>query len=244
MQSGYGQIAAESREVGVRGTRGAGALVPGRRQSGRRGGTANASRGRGVEPPKRRRVSKSMPRRPSYSCRQFRRQHVEFVDGLLCNEAHRACTEHVSACPACAHHDVQVRRSLLALQALPSIEPSADFRQRLRARLAQEAQHPAPAPVRPGIRWGVAGVVVAASFALLAATAPRTPMSVPVRLNPVVARAPEPTALRLRAPATAVNQTVSTARFAAVRGPSNELPLPFEARHPAVRLQLANYLRQ
>ena len=44
--------------------------------------------------------------------------------------------EHLFACPACATRDVWVRRSLLALQVLPSIEPSADFRDRLYKRLA------------------------------------------------------------------------------------------------------------
>ena len=86
-----------------------------------------------------------MPCRPSYSCRQFRRRHVEFVDGLLPGEAQDVCEAHVRECPVCAEHDVQVRRSLLALQVLPTIMPSADFRDRLRARLAGEAPTVVPA---------------------------------------------------------------------------------------------------
>ena len=77
-----------------------------------------------------------MPCRSSCSCRQFRRQHAEFVDGFLAEETVRAMQEHVSGCPSCATRDVWMRRSLLALQALPSIEPSAGFRERLFERLA------------------------------------------------------------------------------------------------------------
>jgi len=77
-----------------------------------------------------------MPCRSSCSCRQFRRQHAEFVDGFLAEETARAMQGHVNNCPSCATRDVWMRRSLLALQALPRIEPSADFRQRLFERLA------------------------------------------------------------------------------------------------------------
>jgi hypothetical protein len=44
--------------------------------------------------------------------------------------------EHLYECPACATRDVWVRRSLLALQSLQSIEPSAGFHERLYERLA------------------------------------------------------------------------------------------------------------
>lgn len=43
--------------------------------------------------------------------------------------------EHLYECQACATRDVWVRRSLLALQVLPSIEPSAGFHKRLYERL-------------------------------------------------------------------------------------------------------------
>jgi len=43
--------------------------------------------------------------------------------------------EHLYECKACATRDVWVRRSLLALQVLPSIELSAGFRERLYERL-------------------------------------------------------------------------------------------------------------
>jgi anti-sigma factor RsiW len=82
-----------------------------------------------------------MPRRPSYSCRQFRLQHVEYVDGLLPGDARNACDAHLMACPVCRRQDVQIRRSLMALQALPIIVPSPGFQARLRERIAHETLH-------------------------------------------------------------------------------------------------------
>ena len=46
---------------------------------------------------------------------------------------------HLDNCPRCATRDVWMRRSLLALQVLPRIEPSAGFRERLYERLAVPA---------------------------------------------------------------------------------------------------------
>lgn len=114
----------------------------------------------------------TMPCRLSFSCRQFRRQHAEYMDGYLSDEAQSACRAHRDSCPACERHDVQIRRSLIALQALPVIEPSAGFRDRLRVRLAQAALQEAPVHSRR-IRWGVATAVIAASAALLLASSSR-----------------------------------------------------------------------
>ena len=110
-----------------------------------------------------------MPLRLSHSCRQFRRQHVEYVDGFLVADAIRECETHLDECDDCRRHDLRVRRSLLALQALREIEPSADFHRRLCDRLARETTHYAPAaPHR--MRWGIASAMIAASAALLITT--------------------------------------------------------------------------
>lgn len=50
--------------------------------------------------------------------------------------------EHLYDCPACATRDVWVRRSLMALQVLPSIEPSAGFHLRLYERLGEQLAPP------------------------------------------------------------------------------------------------------
>ena len=83
-----------------------------------------------------------MPCRPSCNCREFRRQHAEFTDGFLSMETSLAMQDHLYECPACATRDVWVRRSLLALQALPSIEPTAGFHDRLYERLAMSPAMP------------------------------------------------------------------------------------------------------
>jgi len=70
-------------------------------------------------------------------CREFRNKHVGFVDDLLPAVEMHAMRQHVVACPRCARQDTAIRRSLLLVRNLPSIEPSPDFRRRLNARLAE-----------------------------------------------------------------------------------------------------------
>lgn len=127
-----------------------------------------------------------MPRRLSSSCRQFRRQHAEFVDGYLSDEVQRAGRVHLDECPVCARHDVQIRRSLMALQALPMIEPSAGFHDRLYEKLARAELHYSPVPSRR-VRWGMATAIVAASVALLFAASSRSGQAESSRAAPVMA---------------------------------------------------------
>jgi hypothetical protein len=136
-----------------------------------------------------------MPRRLSSSCRQFRRQHAEFVDGYLSDEAQRAGRAHLDECPVCARHDVHIRRSLMALQALPMIEPSAGFHDRLYERLEREELHYSPAPSRH-VRWGMATAIVAASVALLFAASSRARQVEASRPAPVMAYMPATSALQ------------------------------------------------
>ena len=70
-------------------------------------------------------------------CREFRNKHVAFVDDLLPAVDMDAMRVHVTACPRCAKQDTAIRRSLLLVRNLPSIEPSADFQRRLSARLLE-----------------------------------------------------------------------------------------------------------
>jgi len=172
-----------------------------------------------------------MPRRPSLSCRQFHHLHAEYVDGYLCEEQTQAMRAHGDACPACSQLDVRVRRSLLALQTLPVIEPSADFRERLHRRLVlsqRTERMPMPMPARTsthGIRWGLAGIVTAASVAFLVLAAPaRT--TTPGTTGPALARAPGPAA-SLATVAT-VAAVVSAAPAAAVASaePMASKPVP------------------
>lgn len=164
------------------------------------------------------------------------------MDGLLPEGALCAMRAHRDDCPACSRHDVLIRRSLMALQALPRIEPSADFRVRLFARIARDdVDGPAVGP--RGVRWGIAGAVIAASAALLLVASSVQRSVSPVRLTPVLARAPEPPAIALprqSLPLAAVVAAVEP-RFEALGGTSVLRRAPAAARGSVIRLQLASY---
>jgi anti-sigma factor RsiW len=70
-------------------------------------------------------------------CREFRNKHVAFVDDLLSAVEMDAMLRHLAACPRCSRQDTAIRRSLLLVRNLPTIQPSRDFVQRLNVRLAQ-----------------------------------------------------------------------------------------------------------
>jgi len=129
------------------------------------------------------------------------------------------------------------------------IEPSADFRKRLRERIElsqMTPQVPARVPMR-GVRWGVAGVVTAASVAFLLLAAPsRGSHAVEVRLAPVLARAPELAAPARVAPTTAgpaiyASRYAESLRFEALPGMMAVRRSPSMLASPTVRLQLASY---
>lgn len=198
-----------------------------------------------------------MPRRLSSSCRQFQRQHAEFVDGCLSDEAQRAGRAHLDECPVCARQDVQIRRSLMALQSLPMIEPSADFRDRLFDRLAREQLHYSPVPSRH-VRWGMAAAIAAASVALLFAASSRSrPSDGSLGAVPVMAHAPVRPASQRPAPERTVNLPVanrsgmntavaprSRARFEALPGQGAMPAGPLLPHGATVRLQTVSYIGQ
>ena len=70
-------------------------------------------------------------------CREFRKQHFAYLDDTLPGDEMSAALRHVMACDSCAAHDCMVRRSLMLVRNMQVIEPSADFRQRMRARIAE-----------------------------------------------------------------------------------------------------------
>ncbi|MDP1890069.1 MAG: hypothetical protein Q8K55_04190 [Gemmatimonadaceae bacterium] len=207
-----------------------------------------------------------MPLRLSSSCRQFRRQHADFMDGCLSDEAQRAGRAHLDDCPVCARHDVQIRRSLMALQALPMIELSAGFHDRLYERLAREEIQYAPAPLRH-VRWGLATAIVAASIALLFAASSNSQQHEASRPAPVMAQAPALPAAQhpvlglagrdvaanhgatsnsaaTSSAATAPTARRSRARFEALPGQGAVLSGPLLQQGSAVRLQTVSYIGQ
>lgn len=68
-------------------------------------------------------------------CRAFRSQHAAFLDQTLSDAALLAMQTHLAECEECARFDTVLRRGLLVLRNLPSIQPSPEFRDRLNARL-------------------------------------------------------------------------------------------------------------
>src|ERR1043166_2103735 len=73
------------------------------------------------------------------TCAEFLERYTDFRDGLITAPRElRRFTRHVARCPAGRLSDAALRRGVLALQAVQTIEPSPAFRRRLDARLARE----------------------------------------------------------------------------------------------------------
>ena len=121
-------------------------------------------------------------------CRQFLENHTSYVD-LHCSAIEeREFQQHVASCPKCARHDTMVRRSLLLVKSLPTIQPSPDVRARLDERLRSVQPELTPPRFRPSytVAAVAAGLVIAVT---LAGTTMRG--NDPIRMAPVVATLPE-----------------------------------------------------
>lgn len=98
--------------------------------------------------------------------------------------------QHMRDCPACAHHDALVRRSLMLVRSLPTIEPSPEFRARLEARLRttkQETEVRRPMQLTFGTFVAVAATVAFAAFLASALPGDSAPE---IEMPPVVASMP------------------------------------------------------
>ena len=126
-------------------------------------------------------------------CRTFRDNHTVFVD-LACSAFEESVMrEHLRGCPSCARHDTLVRRSLMLVKSLPTIEPSPDFQARLEARLRATALEKFDAPRRRRPSFGVLAAAAAgvAFVTYLASGLLRDARTPEMRLAPVLASAPE-----------------------------------------------------
>lgn len=136
-------------------------------------------------------------------CREFRDRHAPFVD-LMCSAFdENEMREHMRGCADCARHDMVIRRSLMLVRSLPTIEVSAGFRERLDARI-REAKLVADVPERRATRPSFRSfAAVAAGLAFLALTADvlRRSEAPNVTLPPVIASLPEPEPSPVAAPA-------------------------------------------
>jgi anti-sigma factor RsiW len=130
-------------------------------------------------------------------CREFGKKHLAFVDDTLSAVDTAAMRRHLQLCSRCARHDTRIHRGLLLARNLPIVHPSADFMERLNARLLE---------IGPVDRDDVAASSVrgfsAAGFSLIAASIMAVTVlagaslwsgseATELRLPPVIATVPE-----------------------------------------------------
>jgi hypothetical protein len=111
------------------------------------------------------------------NCREFKSEHVAFVDDLLSAEGMAECHRHIERCRECAALDTRIRRSLLVVRNLPQIEPSADFMLRLNAALKRPHVEPA-ARTHTALASAVAAAAALAAGLYFALGAPSRPLTV------------------------------------------------------------------
>ena len=81
-------------------------------------------------------------RRADMYCREFRKKHLAFIDDTLPGVDIATMREHLVACSACARLDSDIRRALLLVRNLPSVDISAGFTARLTDRIGRERRRP------------------------------------------------------------------------------------------------------
>jgi Putative zinc-finger len=118
------------------------------------------------------------------TCAEFIDRYSDVRDGLITTPRElRRFERHLAVCPSCGRYDAAVRRGVLALQAVETIEPSSSFRRRLDARLEQERRTANDVPARAGV---AVALFVAAALALVAWEGMRRPEVAHVRPLPPV----------------------------------------------------------
>jgi hypothetical protein len=132
-------------------------------------------------------------------CKHFRKNHLAYLDDTLPGDLMAQAQHHVMLCNGCAAHDTLVRRSLMVVHSMPTIEPSAEFQARLRSRLAEcrEARAlemaPAPLAVRfasPRPTRAFMAVAASAVLGVIAYQAFRDEVVPTLAMQPVIASRP------------------------------------------------------
>lgn len=125
-------------------------------------------------------------------CRKYREGHTLFIDEKCSALESFEMRSHMRYCDACARHDAVVRRGLLMVRNLPTIEPSAGFRDRLNARLWAEARDAAhtKSAMGPTIARYAAIAAMLSGVSLAFERAVRHNHGADYRMAPVVASAP------------------------------------------------------
>jgi anti-sigma factor RsiW len=176
-------------------------------------------------------------------CREFCEQHVAYVDDTLAGIELVRMQRHIAECESCAKHDAKIRRSLLLFRNLPSIEPSADFSQRLEARIRECQGEQLLATTQRNLWYGAVAATLASAIMLgyIGTTLyHRTNAPGDLIMAPVIATLPEPEL----APIT----TSTPAIVASVSAGLSIWPAALFAEQAPVRfahskLELTNYTR-
>ena len=175
-------------------------------------------------------------------CRDFCDQHLAFVDDTLAGIELVRMQRHLLECESCAKHDAKIRRALLLFRNLPSIEPSADFSQRLEARLKNCEYDDLFATTQRNLRRGAIAATIASVLMLgyIGTTLFQSDTPHDLVMAPVLATVPEPDLAPITTSTPAIVTSVSAgltiwpaALFA------EQVPVRFA--HSS--LELANYTR-
>lgn len=126
-------------------------------------------------------------------CLDFCNGYLAFVDQTLPPAVQSAASVHLATCIACSRHDEAMRRGLLVLRSLPSLEPSSDFYLKLTDTLhrMERAEQHASRYRGPGLVSFAAAAAGVVGVGFLAAVAFNwTAQSRNLALAPVVASTP------------------------------------------------------
>jgi len=114
-------------------------------------------------------------------CNEFLERHTEFRDGLITSSRElRRFSRHLAHCGVCRRYDVTIRQAVLALHSATPISPSADFRERLDARLAVERRRVPRQPAEAGVSATMLVIAAVALFCSLVAVTVAVPTATPV----------------------------------------------------------------
>jgi len=159
-------------------------------------------------------------------CNTFIARYSDFRDGDLSWAESVEMEAHVDDCPTCAHYHRVVQRGTDVFRALPELEVSDDFGDRLRWRLyqADDEMRRARSGAAPAQAAGTLAIAAAVAFA---AWVPLMRARPPVgRLPAVAAAAPSQATLFRRLASGALHQEATglTSRLAQIGVHVNEMP--------------------
>lgn len=177
-------------------------------------------------------------------CQTFLAGYSDLRDGDVSGDEREALRAHAEACPTCARYDRVVGQGVLLYRALPELEVSSDFGDRLRHRLYHEDMERAWARRRAGPGAALATAAIAAGIALFAwVPLVRTRDALP-SLPAVAVSAPEPGLVKRMLRGALHKETAGlTSRLAEIGVAVQEMPyhdLVFRPQGPVVG-QLAAY---